>query len=169
MQEFKFDWSNVASEEDLKKELEKFRERNGIVLCEPDYEDYRWCEKNLEKYKAEQLQQVKQAQQRKLFYLADSGSVWRNSRLIAAVAFLKINHFLEAKELDRILSDSPPLLRMDVMEETEPGSYQFRKRTFDLFETAIQCGTKSIIENLLEYIDFSLYDQEKVNSILRNF
>lgn len=169
MQEYKFDWSDVVSEEDLKKELERFRERNGIVLCEPDYEDYRWCEKNLEKYKAEQLQQVKQAQQRKLFYLADNGSVWQNSRLIAAVIFLKTGHFWDTNELDRILRDSPPLLRLDVMEETEPGSCQFRKRTFDLFETAIQCGAKNIIENLLEYIDFSLYDQEKVNSILRNF
>ena len=156
----KLDLSNVETQEQLHQALEAFRKRNGIVLKEPEYPPFRWCEENLEKYRQELQCRTKKCVSRKLFYLEQTGSVWKNERLIAAVTQLMCGHRLPEKEVCRILEDTPPLLRIDVMEETEPGSGQFRPRSFDLVHTALQLGEKELLERLLPYIDFERRSRE---------
>lgn len=166
MQKYTIDWSNIETEEEVKKALAEFRARYGILLKRPVYEEFRWCEENVEKYTEEMRMCNRMTKQRKLFYLAAKGNVGQNDRLIAAVAWLKRNHFLGKTELDRILVDYPPLLRVVVMEENEPGAGVFRERTFDLIETAIECRAKPVLERLLPYIDFDRYNREVILSIL---
>lgn len=166
MQDHKLDWSNIETDEDLRKALVEFRLRNGIVLKEPVYEEHRWCEANVAKYTDEMRTHNRLLKQRMLFFLAEHGDVGRNDRLIAAVVWLKCNHFLGEAEIERILEDNPPLLRVQVMEETEPGACEFRERTFDLIETAIECRAKTVLERLLPYIDFERYNREIILSIL---
>ena len=166
MQTHKFDWSNIETDAGIRKALAEFRMRNGIVLKKPDYEEHRWCEANVAKYTDEVRARNRLLKQRKLFYLEENGDVGQNDRLIATVVWLKRNHFLGKTELGRILADSPPLLKVEVMEETEPGAGVFRERTFDLIETAIECRTKPVLERLLPYIDFDQYNREDILSIL---
>lgn len=160
MQEYKFNWENVESEEELKAELARFREQNGICFTKPDYQDYRWSDENLRRYK-DRLRQGKKSISRQIFYLADQGDIEKNNRIINAVAYLKHHHFIPQLELDRILADTPPLLQIEIMEEIEPGSATFRKRKFDLVRTAIEFGAKPVLEQLLPYIDFAVYDREE--------
>ena len=98
--------------------------------------------------------------------MADEGDVGQNNRINNTVVYLKQRHFIPQPELDQILAEVPPMLRVDIMEEIEPGSAVFCKKTFDLVHTAIECGAKSAIERLLPYIDFSLYDREEVTRLL---
>lgn len=156
------DLSNAETEADVKKVLEEFRTRSGIVIKQPDYQEYRWCEDNVRRYMEEVRQNGKKILQRKLFYLAETGDVGQNDRLIAAVVWLKCNHFLGETEIERILEDNPPLLRVQVMEETEPGACEFRERTFDLVETAIECKSKTVLKRLLPHIDFARYECEDI-------
>ena len=165
MQE-KFNWDNIESEEDLKAELERFRERNGITLKEPDYEEYRWCAANFEKYTKEKRAANRINQQHQLFFIEEHGDVVQNNRLIAAVVWLKRNNFLGIAELERILADSPPVLRVRVMEEKAAGTAEFQEGTFDLVEAAIESRAKTVLEWLLPYIDFALYDREVIMRIL---
>ena len=167
MQEYTINWDNVESEEDLKAELARFRERNVITLKKPDYEAHRWCAVNLEKYTEEKRAANRINQQYQLFFLEEQGDVGQNDRLIAAIVWLKRNHFLGTAELGRILADSLPVLRVKVMQEKTAGSAEFQERTFDLVETAIDCRVKAVLERLLPYIDFALYDRETIMDILQ--
>lgn len=167
MQEYTINWDNIESEEYLKAELARFRERNGITLKKPAYEEYRWCAANLEKYTEEKRAANRINQQHQLFFLEEQGDVGQNDRLIAVVVWLKRNHFLGTAELDRILTDSPPVLRVSVMEEKSAGSAEFQERTFDLIETAIDCRAKAVLERLLPHIDFAFYDWETIMDILQ--
>ena len=166
MQEYTINWDNVESEEDLKAELARFRERNGITLKATDYEEHRWCAANLEKYTEEKRAANCINQQHQLFFLEEQGDVGQNDRLIAAIAWLKRNHFLGTAELDRILAGASPVLRIKVMQEKTAGSAKFEERTFDLVETAIDCRAKAVLERLLPYIDFTLCDRDVIMRIL---
>ena len=162
MPEYKFDWSKAETEEGLREELARFRARNGIVLTEPNYEDHRWTEENLRKYREEPRKNDGPV---KLFYLAETGNISRNAHLISLVVSLKNGHRLNPAELDRLLEVTPPLLRVDVMEETKPAG-EFRKRTFDLVETAIECGAKEVLRQLLPHIEPERYDRKKIEDVL---
>lgn len=164
MQEYTLNWDDIESEEDLKAELARFRERNGICFTKPDYQDYRWSDENLRRYK-DRLRQGKKIS-RQIFYLADQGDIGKNNRIINAVVCLQQHHFIPQPELDRILTYTPPLLRLEIMEETEPGNAVFRKKIFDLVHTAIECGSKSVLERLLPHIDFTVYDRDRVMKII---
>ena len=159
--------SNVETDEDLKRALVAFRERNGIVVREPKYEDFHWCDENLKKYREELQRQERKSEGRKLFYLASIGSVQKNDRLIAAVVRVKCGHPLREEEIFQILEDSPPLLRVEVMEETEAGSGWFQERTFDLVLAAMERGAKDLLERLMPHIDFNRYSREDVFDILK--
>lgn len=167
MQEYTLNWDDIESEEDLKAELARFRERNGITLKAPDYEEHRWCAANLEKYTEEKRAANRINQQHQLFFLEEQGDVGQNDRLIAAIVWLKRNHFLGTAELDRILAGASPVLRIRVMQEKTAGSAEFQERTLDLVETAIGCRAKAVLERLLPYIDFALYDREAIIEILQ--
>ena len=166
MQEFKLDLSNSSSEEELKKALKEFRERNGLGIKEPEYNACRWSVENVTNYiNCIQMSNVK-PKQAKMFYLPETGSVHQNNVLINAVVFLQNRHFLMEKEIEQILAYSPPLLVLETMVESEPGSCVFVKKTFDLVQTAINCEAKTVLEYLLPYIDFSLYHQDAVLNVL---
>lgn len=165
MQEYKIDWKSVENEEELNAELARFRERNGIGFAKPTYQDYRWSDEKLSRYK-ERLRRGEKSISRQIFYLADQGDIGQNTRIINAVVYLKQRHFIPQTELDRILTYKPPLLRLEIMEETEPGSAVFRKKIFDLVHIAIECGSKSVLERLLPHIDFAVYDRVRVMKII---
>lgn len=46
----KIDWTGAETAEDVKRLLEEFWVRNGIVIKEPDYWVCCWSEENIRKY-----------------------------------------------------------------------------------------------------------------------
>ena len=160
------DLSQIRSEEELKDALERFREKHGISIVEPSYDKCRWCEENLQKYLETARTRDTKPTQVRMFYVPANGSVRQNNLLIQCVVWLQKTHWLGQQHLDQILEYTPPLLRLSTMVEKSPGDCDFIERTFDLIQTAIDCQAKDVLEQLLPYIDFSLYNQEAIYSIL---
>lgn len=112
-----------------------------------------------------------------MFYRAKTGDIQQQNRIIDAVAQLKVNGTVPQTLLDRILADNPPLLRVKIKEEIKPGSMKFRGKTFDVVKTALvvaqshpKRGGKSVLKQILPYIDFDYYkrEREKILHVLKD-
>lgn len=160
------DLSQIHSEEDLKDALEKFHEKNKLAIVEPPYDKCRWCEENVKRYLKSAKTRNTKPIQAQLFYVPETGSIRQNNLLISCVVWLQKSHWLGQQHIEQILEYRPPLLRLSTMVERYPGSCDFVEKTFDLVETAMNCHAKDVLEQLLPYIDFSLYNQEAIYSIL---
>ena len=160
------DLTNITTDEELKKALDRFRKEHKLFVTEPAYDNFRWCAENLQKYLELAKTQSTKPTQTQLFYVPETGSIRQNSLLISCVVWLQKSHWLSQQHIDQILEYRPPLLRLSTMVERYPGNCDFVEKTFDLVETAINCRARDILEQLLPHIDFTFYDQQVVNAIL---
>lgn len=133
--------------EELRKKL------RNIKIQEPSYEDHRWTQENLQKYK-ERIASEDNRQNRgcKMFFLAETGNVLQNDFLIASVVAYKKQGFLPKQTLDKILSYEQPIFRVEVMVEAKPGSCEFYKATYDLLEVARDCKDQKVRQEFEKYI-----------------
>lgn len=133
--------------EELRKKL------RSMIIQEPSYEDHRWTEKNLRKYR-ELLANEEDHQNRgcKMFFLEETGNVLQNDFLIAAVVAYKKQGFLTGEIMDKLLSYEKPIFRVKVMAEIKSGSCEFYAATYDLLEAARERKDQEIVQKLERYI-----------------
>lgn len=160
------DLSNITTDEELKKALDRFRKEHKLFVIEPAYDNFRWCAENLQKYLESAKTRSTKPTQAQLFYVPETGSIRQNSILISCVVWLQKSYCLSQRHINQILEYHPPLLRLNCMVERQPGCCEFVEKTFDLVETAINCRAKKVLEELLPFIDFEFYDQKAIYSIL---
>lgn len=129
---------------------EELRRKNrNMKIQEPCYEEHRWTEENLRKYR-ESVESKDNHQNRgcKMFFLAKTGNVLQNDFLIAAVVAYKKQGFLTRENLDKLLSYEQPIFRVEVMAETNPGSCIFHEKIFDLSELAAERKDEELLKLL---------------------
>lgn len=161
MEEYKFNWERAAeSDEERRKELEYFGERRGIRPGDgpkPNYKEHLWPAEV-----EERLRIGDKTECPRLFYLEEEGDLLHNQMIIDAVAKLKCGNSLPQDVVARILSDPTPVLRFKAV--------KIEVKAYDLFKTAVECRKKSLVEQLLPFIDLADYDQEvqkKVEELLK--
>ena len=165
---YKFNWERAArSDAERKKELEYFSERNGIHLVQPNFENCLWSDEIPNRY--EEMLKRGESVPGGRFYLAD---VRQSDRIQRAITCLRRFTPLSQEELELILAFSPPMLRVS-FKVNDPGSAEFRDKTYDLVQTAIDLvkeypdyGPKAVLRQLLPYIDFSVYNRDEIMKAL---
>lgn len=120
----------------------------------PNYQDHRWPEE-VEKI----LRVWGETASPRLFYVAEDGDIQENVRLVQAIAYLKNGYSLPQDFVDRILAKPIPLLQLKAV--------KVERMEYDLFKTALDRGQKSLVEQLLPYIDIDDYGREKIMELLK--
>lgn len=129
---------------------EEWRKKmRNTKIQEPSYEDHRWTEGNLRKYKELAKSEDNHPNRgRKMFFLAETGNVWQNDFLIAAVVLYKKQGFLPEETIEKLFSYQQPVFRVEVMAEKEPGSCEFNAVTYDLIQAAMECNDTTILHRI---------------------
>lgn len=157
MGDYKFNWERASkSDEAFKKEMEYFRERNGIRPGsgpKPNYKDHLWPAEV-----EERLRIGDKIESPRRFYLEEEGDLLHNDVIIDAVAKLECGKSLPQDVVSRILADPTPVLRFKAV-KVEVVSY-------DLFKTAVEKRQKSLVEQLLPYVNLADYDRKDRERIM---
>lgn len=157
MGDYKFNWERASkSDEAFKKEMEYFRERNGIRPGsgpKPNYKDHLWPAEV-----EERLRIGDKTEWPRLFYLEEEGDLLQNEMIIEAAANLKSGKTLSQDVVARILADPTPVLQFKAV-KVEVVAY-------DLFKTAVESRKKSLVEQLLPYVNLTDYDRKDRERIM---
>lgn len=125
------------------------RKLRNIKIKEPSYEDHRWTEENIRKYKELVISEGNRPNRgRKIFYLGETGNVLQNNFLIDAVVRYKKQGFLTREILETLTSYDKPIFRVEIMAETEPGSCEFNAVTYDLMEAAMERNDQKTLQTI---------------------
>lgn len=146
----------MESDADRREELARYREYNDIRLAsKPSYEKVRWPDE------VEELLHIwGETASPRLFYLQKEGDILENERIVQAVAYIKNGKSLPQDLVGRILAKPSPVLRLKAV--------KVERKEYDLFQTALDYGQKSLVEQLLPYINsIDDYDQKKIEELLK--
>ena len=94
----------------------------------------------------------------RLFYLEEEGDLLQNEMIIEAAANLKSGKTLSQDVVARILADPTPVLQFKAV-KVEVVAY-------DLFKTAVESRKKSLVEQLLPYVNLTDYDRKDRERIM---
>ena len=157
--------------EDIKVELDEYEEteiafrrkveairKNIQEIPEPSYDERKWSDENLFKYVNEVKAKGRIANNGyKMFFLGDTGSVWQNEYIIAAVVWYLKNWFLPPNVLEKLLAYENVIFRVEAKVEQEPQSCIFIDRQYDLVQIAVERRDSKLLRKLVEYINFNDY------------
>jgi len=131
--------------------------RDSKMDC-PDYDKHRWTDENVKIYmdSISELDGTPTSicQSRKIFFTEERGDVLQNYHLINCVTWYKKCGFISKDNIEKLFAFETPVLRLRIMEETEPHSGNFVEREFDLVKLAQNRGDATLLQMIRNAMTF---------------